>query len=243
MKWFEIKRQPSTAKRRRLWNWKIALRVTVAVGVIVGAGFYGYETGLLVAGREIKQLNDHTEDMARAMEELERYNLVLAEAADRARSGEEQWRRRYLSAVAGQQTDRAVVIARESTNAPRLGLDADGGLEAKNCEPLPDSKSVRVQTPVSDADQDFTGFDDNRVVVSAYGISAVSPLGVPLGWFDPKEPVSIKFVTRDGRTSVATRILPVSQVVKTQEAEYRFTLNRGKKGFIRLVGNRCVVVE
>lgn len=247
MKWFEIKRQPADAKRRQVWNWRIALRTALIVAVLGGAGYYGFETGLLVAGREITRLNGETDEMARALAEMERYNLVLAEAADRARVGEEQWRRRYQAAIAGKTLNKRPPLASQSAAengavnivAAPLALAPAAILNAGTCEPLPDHKLFRVQTPVSDLPREVAGFDGNRIVVAAYGISALNPHGVPLGWYDPKQPVSLRFSVRDGRTDTATGILPMSHAVKALGTEYRFTLSRGKKGFVRIAGNRC----
>lgn len=247
MKWFEIRRQPVETKRRQFWSWRIAVRTAITVAALGGAGYYGFETGLLVAGREVTRLNSETDEMARVMAELERYNLVLAEAADQARVGEEQWRRRYQAAIAGKTsekrppppTETSVTNGEVNFAAAPLALAPAAILNAGTCEPLPGHKSFRVQTPVSEMAREVAGFDGNRIVVAAYGISALNPHGVPLSWYDPKQPISLRFTVRNGRTDVATGILPMSHAVKAQGTEYRFTLSRDKKGFIRIAGNRC----
>lgn len=215
----------------------------MAVGVICVAGYYGYYTGQLMARREVRLLNDQIDDLGRTIADLERYNLVLADSADQAKVNESQWRQRYVAAVTNLEFRRVFANAAadggQGIDAARLAFNLGAARREGQCDETPAIKRFRVHTPANDGGRDFAGFGNNAIVVSAAGLSAMNRTGQPLAWFDPTQPISVTFKTREGASSVAGGILPLNHSFVFDEAEYRFSVERSGRGFVAVTANRC----
>lgn len=213
------------------------------MGVVLLAGYYGYYTGQLMAQREVRLLKEQIDDLGRTIADLERYNLVLATAADEAKVNESQWRQRYVAAVTNLEFRRVFATAAsdggKGIDAARLAFNLGAARREGQCEETPAIKRFRVHTPVADGRPDSAGFSGNAIIVSAAGLSAMNRTGQPLAWYDPSQPISVTFKTRDGSTSVADGILPLNHSFVFDDAEYRFSVERSRRGFVAVTVNRC----
>jgi len=216
------RQETGRARRFMRQHWRKAVKVGLVLAIAIGAGAYGFETGQILARKEILRVTARMNDLNRNVQALERYNEVLALAADEAKINETAWRRRY-EALAANAPGAADVLA----------------VFKVVCESEPVVKTFRVQTPVSQAGRDRAGFADNRIVVAANGISAVSKNGDPLAWFDPDQPVAVSFRMLDGRVEDAGGILPVRHRMALDGIEYRFTVSRAARGLVDVAGLPC----
>ena len=240
----QVSERISTRERGKwLPNWRLCLKLAVIAAVIGSGGYYGYATGLILAKRDVTRLQGRINDLSRTIVELEKYNTVIAQAAEEATLNETRWRERYEALAADEAFGKAFGEQRAANgnglDASRLAFAAGAKRNERTCAGRPVAKRFKVHTPINSDGYETAGFADNQIIVSADGISAVSQGGQALAWFDPRQPVAIRFTTLDGRSTVANGILPLRHAVVVDNTEYRFRVTRSQRGFVEITGDRC----
>ena len=238
-----LERISKRGRGRSLFNWRLCLKLVLIAAIVGSGGYYGYATGLILAQREVTRLQGRINDLGRTIVELEKYNEVISQAAEEATLNETRWRERYEALAADEAFGRKFADARgregKGLDASRLAFAVGGQRNGLTCTDRHISKRFKVHTPVNSDGYETAGFANNQIIVSANGISAVSQGGQALAWFDPKQPVAVKFTTLDGQSTVANGIVPLTHTVVVDNAEYRFRVERSARGFLEVTGNRC----
>ena len=83
------------------------------------------------------------------------------------------------------------------------------------------------------------GFADGRITVTGEGKNAVSPDGLPEGWFDPAQELSINLTTIGGESASVAGLLPLHTSLILGTDEYRFTVVEGAQSFVEVTADRC----
>jgi hypothetical protein len=225
-------------RRLRFVKW------IVVVGLLAGLGMAAYETGSVLAQREVARLGDEVASLQRQVEVLRRQNAHLATDAGAARLRERDLRLRYEADVpdgaAKALLDRIRARLADGVSAERLDFMISSATGAPACDGQPVTKRFMVRTPLTRGANDAAGFADRTISVSATGASATSEGGAPEAWFDPGKPVVLSFVGLGGKTVTVDGLLPLHKSLLHNGSEYRFTAAIGeRRGFIDITADRC----
>lgn len=110
--------------------------------------------------------------------------------------------------------------------------------DQRSCD-QPVAKRFIARTPIDRTSANSVQFADNQITVAGDGIPARDRDGNPEGWFDPAQPVTVRFSVAGGRSQEVSGKLPISQSVVFGGWEHRFTLTAGARGFVSVSADRC----
>ncbi len=109
----------------------------------------------------------------------------------------------------------------------------------RDCE-APESKRFLVKTSLTaDGPNTSVGFSNGLVTVSGQGVAAKNAEGRLEAWFEPAEPVTIRFTQIGGRTAEAAGKLPLHHMLSLGQAEHRFSVMAAARGFVQVTAERC----
>lgn len=228
-------------RRRQQVRWAI-LRWLLALALLIGAGVYAYQTGSRLAERNVESLQDQVRRLEGEVSQLSEQARVQGAqlAAERARA--EDWRLRYEQVVPSGETKALVELiqakAAEGLTLERLRFVVDRTPAKRECDKTAQIRNVLVQTPISRAVAPaiFAG-GGVRMVLS--GASARDGANKPEAWFDPQQPITVRFTWPDGRTAETSGMLPLSPSSVEGDREYRFRIAPGARGFAQVTLERC----
>ena len=228
-------------RRRRFWwgvvKWVFTLAILMAIGV------YAYYAGSDLARREVEiQKAKVAELEAELAHQAERHDLLESKLrAVFKQAGE--WKAKYEREVPTGQMKAFLgkVEAKlgQGLDPERLAFVIDSAAVPRDCEELPANKRFIVRTPLQSGQNDSVSFDSNQVTVTAEGESAVSEAGQREAWFDKDEALTVTFTRIGGETSHVQGVLPLHHAMIADDAEYRFTVLPGARGFVSVTGQRC----
>src|SRR5258708_2407255 len=109
----------------------------------------------------------------------------------------------------------------------------------EECE-APETKRVLVRTPIAGERPSMpVGGGGGAITVSAQGAATPQAQGRQAAWFEPKEPVTVKFAQTGGKTTEAAGKLPLQHAVTIGQTRYRFALTEGARGYVQVTSDRC----
>ncbi len=109
----------------------------------------------------------------------------------------------------------------------------------RDCE-APESKRFLVKTSLTaDGPNTSVGFANGLVTVSGQGAAAKNAEGRLEAWFEPGEPVTVRFTQIGGRTVEASGKLPLHHTLSLGQAEHRFSVMAAARGFVQVTSERC----
>ena len=225
-------------KRLRFIKW------ILVIGALGGLGVVAYETGSVLAQRDVARLSEEVADLQRQVDVLRKQNAHLATNAGAARLRERDLQRRYDEDVptgdARELLDRLRGKLAAGVSPDRLAFMIASATDRPVCDGAPETKRFLVRTPLARGANDAVGFADRTITVSATGASATSETGAPEAWFDPGKPVVLKLVAIGGDAVTVDGLLPLHESVVHNGSEYRFTAEIGeRRGFIEVTADRC----
>ena len=230
-------------RRRRRVRWTIA-KWAMAVGAILAAGIFAYQTGSSLAEREVIGLNREIDTLREKTEDLQRQNTDLRANEILLDQRLQEAAARYdkdvpsgqLAALLGQLQDKLSA----GVSYDRLEFLVASADNPRDCQAEPATKRFLVQTPLYRGANASVSYAKGTITVTAKGESAVSEDGKVEAWFDPAKPVTARFTALGGRVSEAAGRLPLHKAVVHEGYEYRFTvIAAGTRGFVQVTGDRC----
>lgn len=233
-------------RRRRSALWRLVLFVTPFLLIGAAAG-YGYQVGasakqtrlvqLETALEEVRQTNlDLGDEVTRARERVQTAEAALAELRERyARDVPTGEAARLLAAIEEQLAD--------GTDPERLALLVDAAGKPVDCDGEVETRRFMPRTPVAQGPVSAVRFGGNRITVTGSGTSATSEEGLAEAWFDPAEPVRIRFETLNGGGSSVEGMLPLRHRMVVDGKEYRFGIVAGERAFVEITGQACELPE
>lgn len=234
-------RENRNRRRRRFWGRVV--KVTVVLAGIGAMGFYAYLTGAKLAEHDVTVLREEIVELTATNEALVAENDSLSAQLATASRQAAQWQGRYEREVPTGEikrlTDMVVEKARGGVPLDRLAFLIDAAGTANTCANEPDTKRFIVPTPLYEGPNSSVGFADSVITVTADGQSARNENGQLEGWYDPAQPVTLRFSKLGGDTSEVTGELPLHHSILVGESEYRFTAVPGDRGFINITADRC----
>jgi hypothetical protein len=111
--------------------------------------------------------------------------------------------------------------------------------QGEECE-VPEVKKFLVRTSISGEQPGMSvGFGAGALTLSAQGTPARNAERKAEAWFEPAEPVTVRFAQAGGKATETSGKLPIQYAVEIGSTRYRFLLAAGSRGFIQVTGDRC----
>ncbi len=206
-------------RRRRLWR---LVKLALGLGLLGAVGAFSYQLG--------------REQVAVSQQRLEG---AVRQARQRAESLEQE-----LAEARPSETERELLEAirakrEQGLTAERLRFIIGNASPPDSC----DSGGTRrflVSTPFRQYERNNeVAFNDGTVTITATGQTARDGEGNPESWFNAEAPVTAEFMPRGGEVREVTGTLPLRENMVVDGREYRFTLESGQRGFIRVRAEFC----
>lgn len=111
----------------------------------------------------------------------------------------------------------------------------------RDCE-APETKRFLVKTAMTgDGPNTSVGFANGQVTVSGSGATARNVEGKVEAWFEPAEPITVRFTQIGGRAIEAAGKLPLHHTLSLGQNEHRFSVVASARGFVQVTSERCKV--
>jgi outer membrane murein-binding lipoprotein Lpp len=219
------------------------VKAILVLVLLLTAGLFAYETGQIAARMPMTKLEKQVAELNQTLAALQQKNAELAADAEAARQSEAQLQNRYQEEVPSGQSKELFEILRERMAAgvetKRLAFVIESTGNIRTCDKKPVTKRFLVQTPLYRGANDSVTFGGEAITVTAKGDNAATADGRAQAWFDPAKPVTVQFAEIGGRTTERSGKLPLQHSVVVGGSEYRFTIQIGPQGFVKVSGERC----
>ncbi len=232
--------EQKAARRRR---WRI-IRWLLTTAILLVLGVASYWTGAKLAVSEVSRLEDKVAALEKAAAELRDRNAALESETATAREGESKWQERYKAEVpTGKSRELLTLIESEiarGADPERVAFLVGTAADERSCDSELQTKRFLLRTPLYTGANDAVSFADNAIIVTGEGALSRDAEGKPEAWFDPAQPVTLRFVEPGGAGSEASGVLPLYHSVVRGDREYRFTITSSdSQGFITVTAERC----
>ncbi len=217
----------------------------VALTMAAGAGLYGYDTGRVLAQREVSRLDDQARVLHRAVAELRQSNRRMTAALEVLELREVEWKQRFEADPAmGAEAELLDLIRRrraDGVDAERLKLVIGAIPVGRDCDPRSTTKRFAVATPTAagDAAAAAARFAEVSVTVTAEGEPALDAEGNPEPWFESARPITVRIARAGAETAERSGLLPFSHSLVVDDSEYLFGLAAGERGLVEVTLRRC----
>ena len=231
-------REERRRKKRRAKFFAYAATVRGVFGLFAVVYMMGLSHGQIDLSRSLARIEELTAQESQHMQA--RGN---AEAArDKAVLELETLRQRYARDVPTgpirEIMDLAATRLERGVERERLKQVLTLMQDQRSCE-QPSTKRFVVRTPIDRTSANSVQFADNQITVAGEGVSARDRDGNPEGWFDPAQPLTVRFTIAGGRPQEVSGKLPVTQSIVFGGWEHRFTVAPGPRGFVTVAADRC----
>src|SRR5919109_1856849 len=177
------------ARARRQLLWGLA-KWTVALAMIALGGIFVYMTGASVAKIDVQRKGEQIAELTNRANGLQTENTALKATATQAQAQARDWEQRYKAEVPT--GDRKVLLdlatrkLNEGVDMARLTFLINAAANARVCDTEPESKPLRVKTPIGKAGKETSAaFADRKITVTADGVPAGKQKGEKEAWVDP----------------------------------------------------------
>lgn len=221
-------------------------KLVLVLAAMGGLGLFTFQLGVEDERGRQGRLADETLKLAEANRQLTDTNQAL-----RTQLGTAQGRLKDLEGVIGA-TPRISEAARilmptiekklgEGMDPKRLADALAAVDKPRDCE-APETKRFLVKTALtSDGPNTSIGFSNGVVTVSGQGATAKNAEGRPEAWFEPNEPITVRFTQIGGKAVEAQGKLPIHHTLAIGQAEHRFSVMASSRGFVQVTAERCKV--
>jgi hypothetical protein len=219
------------------------VKAILVLALLLAAGLFAYETGSIAALQPVTRLEKQVSELSRDLTALQEKNIELTADAEAARGRETEWQQRYQSEVPTGHSKDLFELIRDrmaaGVEAKRLAFVIEATSNLRSCDDNPMTKRFLVQTPLYQGANDSVSFGGETVTITASGPNATNSEGNAEAWFDPAKPLTLRFTEIGGRATEKTGKLPTHHSVVVRDFEYRFTIQPGPQGFVKVTGERC----
>ncbi len=217
--------------------------VLVLAGVAV-AGVVAYETGRAQNEAELERLGAEVGELEQAVIDARETALAARERERAARERAHAIAERYQRDVpTGERRELLALVDRRLENgisAERLGFVLAEVRPREECAEEVETKRFLLTTPVAVSRENTVSFGDGRITVTGQGSAARAEDGRPEAWFDPAQPVSIRFLKLDGAVSLAEGVLPLAHRLVDGDREWRFQVRaHQERGLVEVTAQTC----
>ncbi|WP_119678524.1 hypothetical protein [Indioceanicola profundi] len=230
-------------RRRRRRFWVRAAKFLFALAILGGLATFSYLVGVeQLKAREIA-LQEEIATLTAAKEQAERRAAQLQQIAQTAEIKASELEVRFQREVpTGELARLQELLAQklaEGVDANRLAFIISQTGTVRNCT-HPETKRFVLPTPLYRGANTSVTFANGAVTIGGEGASARNANGDAEAWFDPRQPVTLKFTQIDGDVSEATGMLPIQHSVVIGDKEYRFNIvESSARSFVEISGDTC----
>ena len=231
------------ARRRQRFRWNI-LKWLLGLGLIGGASFAAYDTGVSLSEQELVALTQRLSEAEAKADEMQRATAHLRYNLENAEASMTEQQARYERDVPQGQIAELLALAqdklRQGVEPERLAFLISAASNERDCDKEPVTKRFIVKTPLYRGANDWVGFAQSTITVTAVGNSALNEEGKAEAWFDPGQPITVSFTHIGGKTSRKTATLPFQHAIVVGEREHRFQVVASERqGFVEVAGDSC----
>jgi cell division protein FtsB len=231
------------SERRRRSLVKTLVKWSAGVAIVGAAGFYAYQIGSNLAQKDVRELKAEVAKLSKTVVGLKRENARLRAQAMKVKARERKLTERFRRELPPENTRALIAKLKERLDAgvgeDRLAFVIGAAEKLRSCEDAPVTRRFIVKTPIYEGANDSVTFAENTITVTAEGVSEKTPEGRPEAWFDPAQPVTARFARIGGEVSEVTGLLPLHHSVVISSTEYKFSVIKGARGFVKITGDRC----
>jgi hypothetical protein len=230
------------ARRQLIWG---LVRWAVALALIGLAGLFAYKTGSTLAELDVSRLQTQLTELQAQIQSLRNENATLKATVATSAQQAKEWQQRFSAEVPTGDAKAVLDLAQkklaQGVDVARLRFLIDASSNPRVCDAEPETKRFTVRTPIGKPSRDSaTTLANKQITVTADGQPEVNTNGRKEAWFDPAQPVTVKFAELGGKATEATGILPVQHSVVIGDSEFRFTVAADdKRGFVAISAIRC----
>ena len=219
-------------------------RLVLAAAVLGGIGLFAFQLGIEDERGRQGRLADETIKHAEANQQLAQNNTALRSQLQAALG-----RLKDLEGVLGatpKVSEAAKILMptiekklAEGVDPKRLAEVLAAADKPRDCE-APETKRFLVRTGLTaEGPNTSVGFANGLVTVTGQGVNAKSPEGKAEAWFDPAEPITVRFIQIGGKQVEAAGKLPIHHTLPVGQAEHRFSVMAASRGFVQVTSERC----
>ena len=231
------------SERRRRHLVMTLVKWSAGLAIVGIAGFYAYQIGSNLARKDVGELKAEVAKLSKTVAGLKRENARLRTQAMKVKARERKLTERFRRELPPENTRALIAKLKERLDAgvgeDRLAFVIGAAEKLRSCEDAPVTKRFIVKTPIYEGANDSVTFAENTITVTAEGVSEKNPEGKPEAWFDPARPVTARFAQIGGEVSEVTGLLPLHHSVVISGTEYKFSVIKGARGFVKITGDRC----
>jgi hypothetical protein len=211
--------------------------------VLGAAGAVTYRLGVEHAAQTTGGLERTVAELGQSAARLADENRALRESLDQAEAQVRTLEARYRREVpAGPARELMALVNRKlesGLTSERLAFVIGAARNERTCIGPPQTKRFMPETALYSGPSSTVSFADNLITVTGRGETALDAEGRPEAWYDPAKPVTVRFTLTGGETFEVSGKLPLHRSIVVDDAEHRFTIIEGQRGFVKVVGERC----
>ncbi len=231
------------SERRRRHLVKTLAKWSAGLAIVGIAGFYAYQVGSNLAQKDVRELEARLAKLSKTVVGLKQDNARLRTQAIKVKARQRKLSERVRRELPPENTKALIAKLKEKLDAgvgeARLAFVIGAAEKLRSCEGAPVTRRFIVKTPIYEGANDSVTFAENTITVTAEGVSEKNPEGKPEAWFDPARPVTARFAQIGGEVSEVAGLLPLHHSVVIDSTEYKFSVIKGDRGFVKITGDRC----
>lgn len=226
--------------RRRFWS-RLA-KFLVAVMVLAALAAFSYQLGVeQLKSRELSlqaELDALTAANRQAEQRIAQLQQMAQTAQVRVNELEVLYQRNVPSGDLAKLMELAARRLAEGVDPGRLAFVLEQTANVRSCTPR-ETKRFVLPTPLYKGANTSVAFADGVITVTGEGEAYRNAEGNREAWFDPTQPVVLRFVQTGGETLETKGVLPLQKSVIVGDREFRFTISPGARSFVEVSGDHC----
>ena len=230
-------------KRRRRRTWSRLFQVVAFFAMPAATFLLGYGIGQDLDERRIANLKSENEALQIDLGRLQRERAGMIQQVTAAQAAAQEWEIRYERDVPlGERAALMTLLDRQlalGVTTERLGRFIEAAAAQRECQD-PVSKRFLLGTDANARQAQSVSFVSGQVTVSGQGIASRNDSGLPQGWFDVDQSVTLQFTLIGGDRVESSGILPVHTSVLMGANEVRFTVAASDvRGYVDTTAALC----
>jgi hypothetical protein len=233
----------ASGRKRKRWSWWLLAKLAAALGLLLFAISSAYQVGFSQSATELDRLRHDVGELQEQNRRLtertasaeQRGAMMVARVAQLEKSFEAKTPKGDAKQLLGliQQKLEAGI------DPERIGFVLSQVDRPRNCDPKTDSRKLQPRTTLSTAPLVAVTFLSDKLTVTGQGATARSADGQPETFYDPGQPVELRFTRIDGSVDTAKGTLPFTHSLVIGDRELMFAAKAGATGVIDLTMQSC----